>query len=1325
MLDYFKTIPGAMGHMPSALVRNAVLVASVLLMTGANAQFAVSDSGTATYRYDLSPPPGIGGMTPSLSISYAAGSGNGPLGYGWSLQGVSVITRCQSTLATDKVSAGVIYGPTDKLCLDGQRLIQTNSSGVPLPASSQVNDAQGLATYREYRTEKDIYARIRAYGYANGDTTGASGPAYFKVWYKSGQIAEFGAPPAPTAEANPNALITNYTSAGNGVPMVWAIARLSNTFGNTINFKYEQRAVAWGSSTSPANPPGSVPPPDMGREWALREIQYSGNKIVFNYLVDDSEKDIRTDKSEIELQNISGKTVSSRLLKSINYYVNSPNTNTLGKGINAVAVKNVLLSYTNGPFTGRSLINKIQECVGESSTRCMPGPVFGYTQGSNEAFSANSNFSASSLATTILYSGTGSAIFVVPLDVNGDGKTDLLQVNAGDLAGQMVINNRLWISLGSGNFREVPAGASAGQFNLANVNLTTRPGCGAQSHIVDLNGDGLPDFFVVGSYCTGVAQANYVYINNGDGSFQKSAVTGLQALNPNNGATLLRSPQAVLVNTSNLSIGLSTGQAYFMLDVNGDGKIDMVTTESAGTSGASCVANACTKIYRGDGLGGFTQGAYSGVDLFSATDPLEPEVVDVDGDGINDLYFWRQNWNWSGGGLGSPSVGYLRSRGDGTFETFLQRKPELCRLGVFIDYNGGGKTRCLILGLTASTNSLTGLTNFTLNNAAQVLGSTDGSQGVELIDVNGDGRQDILSWNENSAKNALYLSNGDGTFRYSSTFNLGSLGTNLSTKLRARLDTNYVTGDFTGRGGVEILRLSKSYVNTTVDYVGNNILLTKSDATPPDLLNLVTSGMGARTNIYYVPLGDPTLGGITRYVSDARNASYAVANAQDKTPSMYVVARTITDAGIGAAVRNAGGTVPTATTEYSYAGLKKDTRGRGWLGFREVRRQIVAPNGEALTTVTQRMQAHPYTGMTASAKTYRGAINATGSAALLSSSTNVYCDQTNAVAASASVHCPVTSMVARPYVYQSTSAGNDLVGNVLPQETTTVKQISDSGEPLEVQSRTSGWVAGVTQTFTKTVVNTPDPVANNTACTGPADCAWVIGRMSQTSVNSEVPNSAAGVSTPGVQLVLGAKANLSGVNIAGVPRGTTGVKSPAVLTNTGNISLDVLRPDSASVNGSKFSFSSTDCPASLAVGAKCNIWMDFNTSTTGSANGSAKVFTSAGMLTAAISFTVSEGQVGQVGQVGQGTFASAGGSTSGPASIAVFTNTGSGTITGITGRCQNSGIGSVSVSATSVAPGAQVAVVGISQTAPSNAGYCRAVISGTNATNSPYTSPTY
>ena len=70
--------------------------------------FGVDQFGAATYSIPIQIPPGIAGMQPGLSLEYNSHSGNGLLGAGWSLAGLSTIYRCPKTIATDATRGGAM-----------------------------------------------------------------------------------------------------------------------------------------------------------------------------------------------------------------------------------------------------------------------------------------------------------------------------------------------------------------------------------------------------------------------------------------------------------------------------------------------------------------------------------------------------------------------------------------------------------------------------------------------------------------------------------------------------------------------------------------------------------------------------------------------------------------------------------------------------------------------------------------------------------------------------------------------------------------------------------------------------------------------------------------------------------------------------------------------------------------------------------------------------------------------------------------------------------------------------------------------------------------
>ena len=167
----------------------------------------VSPSGAFTYTIPIAVPPGTAGIEPKLSLSYNSQGGNGLLGMGWSLAGLSVIHRCPKTMIQDGVIGGVNYNANDRYCLDGQRLVA-------------ISGTYG-ADATEYRTESESYSRIVSYG------SQGSGPAWWKVWTKSGQILEYG-----------NTADSRIEAQGKTEVMLWSLNKLQDTVGNYLTVSY-------------------------------------------------------------------------------------------------------------------------------------------------------------------------------------------------------------------------------------------------------------------------------------------------------------------------------------------------------------------------------------------------------------------------------------------------------------------------------------------------------------------------------------------------------------------------------------------------------------------------------------------------------------------------------------------------------------------------------------------------------------------------------------------------------------------------------------------------------------------------------------------------------------------------------------------------------------------------------------------------------------------------------------------------------------------------------------------------------------------------------
>ena len=168
--------------------------------------------GSSSYSIPIALPPGRKGMQPNISLNYSSKSGNGIAGMGWNVSGLSSIHRCPMTLEQDGQARAVDYSMNDRLCFDGQRLVATSGT------YGAINTT--------YATEIDSFARITQLG---GDLNAVN--SYFKVEYKSGEIAYFGG--TSTTANNARVIASGVTK-----PLNWLIARSEDRLGNNIVYTY-------------------------------------------------------------------------------------------------------------------------------------------------------------------------------------------------------------------------------------------------------------------------------------------------------------------------------------------------------------------------------------------------------------------------------------------------------------------------------------------------------------------------------------------------------------------------------------------------------------------------------------------------------------------------------------------------------------------------------------------------------------------------------------------------------------------------------------------------------------------------------------------------------------------------------------------------------------------------------------------------------------------------------------------------------------------------------------------------------------------------------
>lgn len=157
---------------------------------------SVTPTGAVTYSVPIEVSPGKQGAHPQLSLMYNSLASNGIMGVGWSIGGLSFISRVAKSIYYDKKAQGVTLTQNDAFVLDGVRLIKLSET------STQI----------EYETEQ---GQIKVKAILNRGVI-----RYFEVRYPNGNKSTMG-------------YTSNYSNL-----LSYPLTASTDLRGNTVTYSY-------------------------------------------------------------------------------------------------------------------------------------------------------------------------------------------------------------------------------------------------------------------------------------------------------------------------------------------------------------------------------------------------------------------------------------------------------------------------------------------------------------------------------------------------------------------------------------------------------------------------------------------------------------------------------------------------------------------------------------------------------------------------------------------------------------------------------------------------------------------------------------------------------------------------------------------------------------------------------------------------------------------------------------------------------------------------------------------------------------------------------
>ncbi len=717
-----KTILAPLSFLVATLLPVSPVFAQQTVVGSVPGEFSVS-GGSANYSVPISVAPGRGGMQPQLSLNYSSDNGNGELGLGWSLGGLSAIHRCSATIAQDGFASGVSFDANDRYCLNGQRL-------VPIPHSV----TGGLTN--EFRTEIDSYSSIKGYGGSiNYDRTGKEvyvNPSYFVVQTKAGQVMTYGGGSDNASYNLPQGTMT------------WAIREITDTtHRNDITYKYFIH-----NSTQ-----------------YLDEITYPGGSV------DIVHETGRPDQGSGYLLG-SGRSLVQRINKIVTYS-------------NNVVLQEYKLAYENNGIAQQSKINSITVC--DNSNTCFKPTEFNWSGSGAATYDSlisstpttASQYSDSAWTFAGMYDtngdgvvdavwqykGSGDGTRIAVSLGQGNGSYDSILYSAPTTSGQYSawtfegmhdtnddgLPDAIWQYKGASDGTRIAVSLAQGNGTYGAIISSTPTASGNYSTweftgMYDTNGDGLMD-----------AIWQYQGASNGT----RVAVSLAQG-NGTYGAILSSAPTT--------SGQYNTWTFAGMRDTNSDGLPDAIWQYQGAGNGT----RVAVSLAQGNGTYGSilsstptTSGHYNAW-LFVG-------MHDTNGDGLADAV-----WQYQGAGDGTR-VSVSLAQGDGTYGAILASVPTVSGqysawtfagmhdangdglVDTVWQYQGAGDGTRVAVSLALGDGNYSSI----YSSAPTLSGQYSTWEFAGMYDTNGDGLVDAI-WQYKGAGDgtrvAVSLGQGDGTY---------------------------------------------------------------------------------------------------------------------------------------------------------------------------------------------------------------------------------------------------------------------------------------------------------------------------------------------------------------------------------------------------------------------------------------------------------------------------------------------------------------------------------------------------------------------------------